>query len=249
MSFDFNHKLWVTTKKDIQHLLKRQDVLKAREPIEDPLVTFKIMSQLYVLYSEIVSKLGYLHKITFQVQKKEMIRDLAEAFLRQLLILKMELKATELSEYVYLDKTLISRKLTPQNLIIWRSPDFLRNRPPEIQNIFFDDRHLNVERFEKERIEKLKAIKQAVIKIQAHERARQARIYKSSINYNRQKFQKIPCKTFNYVFSHKEDHIFSIPVKRTIFHTNFVKPNKICTYLIQTDRSYNEAVNNGTYVI
>ncbi|TMW46419.1 hypothetical protein DOY81_008502, partial [Sarcophaga bullata] len=237
MSFDFNYKFWVATKKDLKNLIKRQNVLKNREPIEDPLITFKIMSQLYILYSEMVSKLSYLYKITFQVQKKELIRDLAEAFLRQLLALKNELKTLELNEYVYLDKTLISRKLTPQNLLIWRSPNFLRHRPPEIENIIFDKRLFNVEVVEKEKADQQNCVKQAVIKIQAHERARQARIYKSAINYNKNNLKKIVGKNLNYVFSHKKDQALSIPVKRTIFNTNFLKANESCSYLMQVGQN------------
>ena len=249
MSFDFNYKFWVATKKDLKNLIKRQNVLKNREPIEDPLVTFKIMSQLYILYSEMVSKLSYLYKITFQIQKKAMIRELAEAFLRQLIALKNELKSIELNEYVYLDKTLISQKLTPQNLIIWRSPNFLYHRPPEIENIIFDKRLFNVEVVEKEKAEKQNSIKQAVIKIQSHERARQARIYKSAINYNKNNLRKTVGKNLSYVFTHKKDQTLSIPVKRTIFNTNFLKPNESCSYLMQIGRQYEKVVDNGTYVL
>ncbi|XP_037935779.1 IQ and AAA domain-containing protein 1-like [Teleopsis dalmanni] len=235
MSFTFNHKFWVATRKDIQNLIKRQNVLKKMKPIQDPVLTYKIFSQLYVLYTEVVNKLGYLYSNTFQVQKRQVINGLVDTALRRLIELKEELKRLELSEYVYMDKALIARKLTPHDLVIWRSPQFLYRRPPELQDILYEHKiFMDEEAKLNEQSKILAKIGEAIIIIQAHERARRARLYKAAIKYDKKKYLIVrqPNKV-KYTFSHNEGPM-SIPVKRTIFNANFIKPTEECKYLTES---------------
>ncbi|CAD7003326.1 unnamed protein product [Ceratitis capitata] len=244
MSFDFNYKFWIGTKKDIDDLIKRQNVLKKKDPISNPLVTYRIFSELYVLYVELVNKLSYVYNYTFQVQKRAVVRTLVESAARRLMELKNELKNLELSEYVYTDKALIARKLNPYDLVIWRSPQFLCRRPPEIQNIVYENRIFMTEdeKVVSEKQDK-EVLSNAVKLIQAHERARSARVYRSAIKYDKKNLKVFQRRKFHYSFAHKADQPMSIPVKRTMFNANFVKQNEHCQYLLGADNFERKSID------
>ncbi|KAH8309765.1 hypothetical protein KR067_002715 [Drosophila pandora] len=237
MSFDLNHKYWVSTRKDIAQLIKKQNRLKKIAPPGEKAVSFKIFAELYVLYVELVAKLGFIYHHTFQVQKRAVVRTLVESATQQLMQLKEELKELEMSEYVYLDKALIARKLTPRDLVIWRSPQFLYRRPLDIQNIIADNRlYMNDVEKEEKAAQDFVPITEAITLIQAHERARRARVYKSNIKYDKKKFLKVmQRKKINYRFTFKPDQAMSIPVKRTIFTADFIKNTEDCDYLRTKD--------------
>ncbi|XP_046808844.1 IQ and AAA domain-containing protein 1-like isoform X2 [Lucilia cuprina] len=223
MSFEFNYKFWVATKRDLKHLIRRQNVLKKKEPIEDPIITFQILSNIYILYVELVQKLGYLYKETVQVQKKNIIQNLIEPATQRLLELKNSLKSIELSEFVYLDKSLIERKLTPYDLLIWRSPNFIYSRPKEIRAVLNIDEPFHLPKKNKNFRRKADKV-DAIIQIQSHERSRQARMYKCAVEYNKNNVKKTNIyQNIAYTFHHKNDQSFLIPVKRTIFNANFMK--------------------------
>ncbi|XP_052848732.1 dynein regulatory complex protein 11 isoform X1 [Drosophila gunungcola] len=237
MSFDLNHKFWVSTRKEIGQLIKKQNRLKKIEPPQEKAVSFKIFAELYVLYVELVEKLGFIYHNTFQVQKRALVRVLVESATQQLMKLKEELKDLEMSEYIYIDKALIARKLTPRDLVIWRSPQFLYRRPLDIQNIIADNRlYMNEEEKEEKAAQDWVPVSEAVKLIQAHERARQARVYKSNIKYDKKKFLKVhQRKKINYKFTFKPDQAMSIPVKRTMFAADFLKPDESCENLRKKD--------------
>ncbi|XP_034483458.1 dynein regulatory complex protein 11, partial [Drosophila innubila] len=242
MSFDLNHKLWIATTKEIGQLVKKQNRLKKIDPPEDKALSFKIFSELYVLYVELVNKLSFIYFNTFQVQKRGVVRTLVENATQQLMLLKEELKEMELSEYVYIDKVLISRKLTPRDLMIWRSPQFLYRRPLDIQNIISDNKlYMNDEEREENAAKDWVKVSEAVELIQAHERARRARIYKSNIKYNKKKYLEVQQrKKVNYRFTFKPNQAMSIPVKRTLFNADFIKTEESCTELMNRDDNKDE---------
>lgn len=238
MAFDLNHKLWIATTKDIRQLLKKQTRLKKIEPPDEKPISFKIFAELYVLYVELVNKLTVIYFNTFQVQKRAVVQTLVENATKQLMLLKDELKEIELSEYVYLDKSLIARKLTPYDMMIWRSPQFLYRRPLDIQNIIMDNKlYMNDEEKEECAAKDWTKVSKAVELIQAHERARRSRLYKANIKYDKKKFMKIQQrKKVNYGFTFKPNQTMSIPVKRTIFNAEFVKKEESCQDLLNTDK-------------
>lgn len=232
MSFDLNHKYWISTSKEISQLIKKQNRLKKIEPPEQKSVSFKIFSELYILYVELVNKLTFIYLNTFQVQKRDVVRKLVESATQQLVLLKDELKEMELSEYIYMDKLLIARKLTPYDLMIWRSPQFLYRRPLDIQNILSENK-LYMNDQEKEQSDALSwsKVSDAVALIQAHERARSARVYKSNINYDKKFLEVKQRAKVNYRFTFKPNQPMSIPVKRTIFTADFIKTDESCKEL------------------
>ncbi|XP_033159658.1 dynein regulatory complex protein 11 [Drosophila mauritiana] len=246
MSFDLNHKFWVYTRKEIGQLIKKQNRLKKIEPPEEKAISYKIYAELYVLYVELVDKLSFIYHNTFQVQKRALVRVLVENATQQLMQLKEELKDLEMSEYVYIDKALIARKLTPRDLVVWRSPQFLYRRPLDIQNIIADNRlYMNDEEKEEKAAQDWVPISEAVKLIQAHERARRARVYKSNIKYDKKKFLKVhQRKKINYKFTFKPDQAMSIPVKRTIFSADFLKADESCENLIKKDDVADTAIDD-----
>lgn len=233
MPFDLNHKLWIAATKDIGQLVKKQNCLKKIEPPEDKALSFKIFSELYVLYVELVNKLSFIYLNTFQVQKRGVVRTLVENATQQLMLLKEELKEMELSEYVYIDKVLISRKLIPRDLMIWRSPQFLYRRPLDIQNIISENKlYMNDEEKEESDSKDWAKVSEAIELIQAHERARRARVYKSNIKYDKKKYLEVQQrKKVNYRFTFKPNQAMSIPVKRTLFNADFIKAEESCAEL------------------
>ncbi|KAM7356701.1 dynein regulatory complex protein 11 [Cochliomyia hominivorax] len=220
MSFDLNYKIWNTTKRNLEHLIKRQNELKKVEPVEDPILIFHILSQMYILYAEIVSKLSYLHTETFQVQKRAVLKNLVEPALERLLELKNQLKKTELNDFVYLDKSLTEHSLTPYDLLIWDFQRFIYRRPTEIQTTLLEYPS------EQNKLTEQNSNTRAIMIIQSHERARQARRYKYNIEYNPNFLKVNKDRVFTYTFTHKKDELPLIPIKRTIFNTNFIKSNK-----------------------
>ncbi|EDW70357.1 dynein regulatory complex protein 11 [Drosophila virilis] len=244
MSFDLNHKYWVSTSKEIGQLLKKQNRLKTIEPPENKAISFKIFSELYVLYVELVNKLSFIYFNTFQVQKRAVVRTLVENATQQLMLLKEELKEMELSEYIYLDKVLIARKLTPRDLMIWRSPQFLYRRPLDIQNILSNNKlYMNDQEKEETDAKDWSKVTEAVELIQAHERARQARVYKSNIKYDKKKYLEVKQrKKVTYRFTFKPNQAMSIPVKRTLFTADFIKTDESCKDL--RDKNENREESN-----
>ncbi|XP_005177464.1 IQ and AAA domain-containing protein 1-like [Musca domestica] len=234
MSFDFNYKIWVATKRNIGHLIKLQNVLKKREPIDDPRISFQILSELYIFYGELVDKLTYLHRKTFQVQKRDVIKELVGPAIQTLKMLKSELCSIELSEYVYMDQILIPRKITPYNLCIWRSPDFLYTRPLAYQNFLYDN-SLCMDDLEKEgRLNEEKAnVVKCVTLLQAHERARSSRVYRAAIMFDKSNLKVRFDKRVTYKFTYKPGQTLSIPVKRTKFNVSIVKANISCQDILK----------------
>ncbi|XP_055906837.1 IQ and AAA domain-containing protein 1-like [Eupeodes corollae] len=147
MSFDYNYKFWVATQSDLEDILKRQEVFKKLKPIENKSVTHNLFAELYVRYAQLVNKLGYIYHHTFQVQKRDIIQQLVEASSQRLLELKKELKNIELSEFIYVDKTLIERRLTPDDITIWTPKYFPYWRPTNVQEMIYGPRK-NLEEIE-----------------------------------------------------------------------------------------------------
>lgn len=227
MSFDFNYKYWINTKKYIKDLIQKQNILKNVEPTADPIIIFDIISQMFILYVELVSKLSYCYRQTFQVQKKDALRNLIEPSLQRLLELKNKLKKLEFSDYIYLDKSLITRNLTPYNLLIWNFEYFIHRRPIEIEKIIWKYKHFG----DKWKIRKI-TIKEFVTLIQSHERARQARRYKCEFEFNPNNLKVKFNRNIKYTFNYKSDQHPLVPVRRTMFNTNFIKPfDKCCNFM------------------
>lgn len=229
MSFDFNYKYWVNTKNHINDLIRRQNVLKKAEPTADSTVIFDILSQMFILYAELVTKLCYCYRITFQVQKKNALRNLIEPSIQRLIELKNKLKNLECSDFIYLDKSIITRNLTPYDLLIWNFENFSYRRPSEIQTMIWKYQNVG-DKWETKKL----AIKQTIILIQSHERARQGRRYKCEFEYNPNSLKVKVDKNVIYHFNHKKNQLSLVPVKRTIFNANFIKPSDKCLNILET---------------
>lgn len=229
------HKLWLSTRREINTLLKKQNLLKNIDPLEKPMA-FKFFSQLYILYTELVQKLAKIYHHTYQVQKREIIEPIFQAANERLIELKNQLKSIELTEFVVLDDTFIKHKITPYDVEIWRSPQFLFRRPPEIQNLLYDNLIFMNESERKEYAKKQRQpLIKAIILIQAHERARQARVYFAQIKYDPSKLVIHIKEQERYKYTHKPNEKFSVPVRRTIFVPTFIKPKPECDFLYTFD--------------
>lgn len=89
-----------------QHLVPERDKLKVHGTY----------ASLYVRYVNLVNKLGDIFDQTLQVQKRNVVQTLLMAATQRMLELQKELKSIEMSEFVYIDQTLIEDKLIPQDI-------------------------------------------------------------------------------------------------------------------------------------
>lgn len=274
MSYDFNYKFWVATKKDLDDVIKQQDVLKTLI-VEDREVNHDIFADLFATYTDLVNKLSFIYHNTFQVQKREVIKGLLEASSNRLIELKTELKKIELSEFTYIDRTLVQRKLLPTDISILRPIYFPYWRSAHIQSVISGPRiEIPKELLEGEEEEVPKesdevpeetpapegedenekrmtrrsksikarpppqhvrpvievapisprklALTNAVITIQRHDRARQARRLLTFIRLHPDEYQpRLVFDEGRYKWTHKPDQSMLIPVKRTKFEANY----------------------------
>lgn len=230
-----DHKLWLSTRREINTLVKKQNLLKKMEPLEK-LMAFDFFSQLYILYSELAQKLAKVYHHTYQVQKRLVVEPLFKAACSRLLELKEQLKSIEMNEFVYMDKSFKKHGITPYDIQIWRSPQFLYRRPPEVENMLYDNLIYMTENERKMTSERERQpLVNAIIMIQAHERARQARVYLSLIRYDPSKLVIHIKEMEPYTFTHKPDTVFSVPIKRSIYAPKFIRAKKECEYLFTFD--------------
>ncbi|XP_073840904.1 dynein regulatory complex protein 11 isoform X2 [Musca autumnalis] len=154
--------------------------------------------------------------------------------MRTLNMLKCELCNIELNEYIYMDKVLIARKLSPYDICIWRSPDFLYRRPLAYQNFIYKN-GICIDDYgdERQSQEERAYIAECVTIIQAHERARRSRVLKSAIMYDKKKLMVKQANKIPYIFTYQQGQSCSIPIKRTTFNACLVKNKTSCRDILK----------------
>lgn len=130
--YHYNYKFWLATTEEINDLILYNDVFRKIKP---KIQTHDIFANLYARYIGLVNNLSYLYDQTGQVQKRKLIKTLLETATRRLLELRNELKKIELSEFIYLDKMLIQKKLTPFDIQLIHPYYFPFKRKKEIQEL------------------------------------------------------------------------------------------------------------------
>lgn len=102
--------MWLATCDDIADVLLREKVTQALEPVTEPLRAHRIFASLYARYVMLVNRLGDIYDQTLQVQKRALVRRVLELATQRLVELQLELKNIEMSEFLYIDQTLIEEK-------------------------------------------------------------------------------------------------------------------------------------------
>ncbi|XP_055374518.1 IQ and AAA domain-containing protein 1-like [Condylostylus longicornis] len=209
------YKFWVATKEQLENVIIKQKILQNSEPIDDRSTAHSIHADMYCDYVDLVNKLDYIYHRTFQVQKRELLQRLLEAATSRLCELRNELKEIELSEYIYIDKTLVQRKLTYDVIQLIR-PDFLPFvRDKEIYDLVRNSRQKSENKFRlsdedgKTVKSEEQLLNDASLLIQAHESLRVSRILQTNIKYDRKEdLTKIDVSMLDdnkYEFTHRPD--------------------------------------------
>lgn len=110
MSVKVYGKMWLATCDDIADVLLREKVTQRLEPAKEPFRAHRIFAALYARYVRIVNQLGDIYDQTLQVQKRALVRRVLEMATERMVELQTELKDIEMSEFLYIDQTLIEEK-------------------------------------------------------------------------------------------------------------------------------------------
>lgn len=116
MSVKAIQKMWLATCDDIADVRLRERVQQQMEPETKPLRAHRVFASLFARYVRIVNRLGDLYDQTLQVQKRAVVRRVLESATQRMVELQTELKAIEMSEFVYIDQTLIEEKWTVEEV-------------------------------------------------------------------------------------------------------------------------------------
>lgn len=133
MSVKAIQKMWLATCDDIADVRLRERVQQQLEPETKPLRAHRTFAALFARYVRIVNRLGDLYDQTLQVQKRTVVRRVLESATQRLVELQTELKAIEMSEFVYIDRTLIEEKYTVEEVQLLVPFYYPMVRPPAAQ--------------------------------------------------------------------------------------------------------------------
>lgn len=99
------------------------------------MIAHGIFANLYARYVMVVNRLGEIYDQTLQVQKRACVRRILESSTLRMIELQKELKQIEMSEFMYLDQTLIEDKLRPNEVQLLCPFYYPMLRPKEMQDI------------------------------------------------------------------------------------------------------------------
>ena len=159
--------------------------------------------------------------------------------------LQNELKEIEMSEFMYLDQTLLEQKFVPQDIQLLCPYYNPLRRPPDIQDVIdgkrtieeqvVDPEYKKTMQYMIEQAKKKEAEEEAkymyttdfyVNELKRQEKARQARCLLLNITLHPKIYKPVAPPIDEgpeYEFYHKEDQAMLIQIKRTTYRTNFEK--------------------------
>lgn len=240
MSFKFYSKLWISTKKDLENVMQQEHTIETFQPTQDRLFAHRVFASIFPRYIVLCNNLSDIYDQTLQVQKRKVIEKLLEATSRRLQELYKQLCDIEMSDIIYVDRTLIENKLTPQDITILKPFYFPCQRTVEIQNLIDDIKShveedsqeltgldkfrvkLTLEQIEIQRVHQL--LVDAVNLIKSHEKARQCRKLKRNIDRDPIAYKptsRAISQHIKYQFYFKPDTVMLFPIKRTSYSANF----------------------------
>lgn len=142
-------RMWLATRDDIDDVLLREKVNQLlTQPVTEPPVAHRIFASLYARYVLIVNRLGDLYDQTLQVQKRALLRRILAMASQRLAELLLELKTIEMSEFVYVDQTLMEEKWSVDDVQLLTPLYYPLRRRPDLQAIV-DGVRTNVEKPDK----------------------------------------------------------------------------------------------------
>lgn len=238
MSFQSYGKFWLATKENLEDVLLIEQVAKHLEPTRDRSKAHRVISSLYARYIILTNNLSDIYDQALGVEKRNDVEKMYLSASKRLLELQDELRKVEMSEFVYVDETLMELKVTTKDIEFLRPFYFPQERSPEIQMLVDrpkktkflmikeppqGGRRMTVEEQEIKRMHD--NLVNSVNLIKLHERARQARAIKRKYENDPVKFRLERNPSYSeispYKFYHDVNTIPKHKVRRTVFINDF----------------------------
>lgn len=178
MSYKTYNELWAQAQIILDEATKSDSNLLTSKINKDKFLVFKELSIVMVNYISTINKLVECYDQIIQPQKRILIRNILELSLGRYLELKNDMVNLTYNEFTYLDSATAQMKLLPQDVEM-TIPSHYRNersKTIEWQNNFIDEVLKKTGFYEEEKVEVDMPIRQAILLIQRHERARQGRM-------------------------------------------------------------------------
>lgn len=178
MSYRTYNELWAQAQFILDEATKNDSNLLTSKINKDKVLVFKELSTVMVSYISAINKLEECYDQVVQPQKRILIRNILELSLGRYLELKNDMVNLNLNEFTFLDTATAQMRLLPQDIEL-TIPSHYRNercKTIEWQNNFIDEVLKKTGFYEAEKIEVDMPIRQAILLIQRHERARQGRM-------------------------------------------------------------------------
>lgn len=221
MSVNYYGKLWIATAEDLKDLRMREKFIQQTPPTKNKQNVHRIFASLYARYVTLVNNLNELFDQTCQVQKRKIIENLLIAATARLFELQNEIKQIDLSQFIYVDQTLIELKLIPDDIQLIKP--FPRRRTKEIEDILCEYKRLSSKTSILSTLDAIQLIKK-------HEKARKGRLFLTNIKALPDIYTPRPPDiplVIPYEFVHKTDQIMLIPIRRTKYNQDFYKDKKL----------------------
>lgn len=136
MSFEYYSKWWVISKKHLEKLYATDELFRKRaKPINDRFMANELIGGLYAKYCLLVQELDACLDQMAQPQKRITIRKLVDSAVLRLSELNDEMRKIDISEYHYIDGTLVELKLVPHDIEILH-PALTFPRPLNIEEMW-----------------------------------------------------------------------------------------------------------------
>lgn len=178
MSYRTFNELWAHAQLTLDEATKNDSNLLTSKINRDKAVVFKELSTVIVSYISAINKLDQCYDQVIQPQKRILIRNILELCLGRYLELKNDMVNLNFNEFTYLDSATAQLGLLPQDVELTIPLHYRNERCETIewQNNFIDDVLKKTGFYEEVKVEVDMPIRQAILLVQRHERARQGRM-------------------------------------------------------------------------
>lgn len=141
MGSEYYGKMWVATCADLDNLILREKLTRNCNQQNVRRLAHSIFVSIYIRYVFAVNALSDIYDQTLQVQKRTVVKTILTLATKRMLELQTDLKKIEMSEYMYLDHTLIENKLIPSEVQLLTPFYYPAQRPDEIDDLLNGVRH------------------------------------------------------------------------------------------------------------
>ncbi|XP_057658129.1 dynein regulatory complex protein 11-like [Diorhabda carinulata] len=136
MSFEYYVNKWIVTKKKLENETLRDDLWRQKaKPVNDRLMANLLFGDFYARYCLLYQELDTCIDQMVQPQKRQTVKKLVDAAAIRLLEFNNILLDLDLSEYHYIDGTLVELKLVPYDVEILH-PSLFHHRPIDIEDMW-----------------------------------------------------------------------------------------------------------------